>query len=456
MKEQGTTKLLILLIIVAICLASFVGIYTRQKGKMINLVPDYQFAMNLKGTRTVKLVPNTSTKEVIRDAEGNETTEGKDEEGNLKEGYTKEEIAINPEEILIWENYELAKKVLEKRLQAFGVQDYLVKQNPDNGMIIMELPNNAMTDEVIANLNYRGKLQILDSETKEVLINSEEVKRAGAAYVNKEIGTMVYLSVEFKKEAVKKYEEITKTYVETTDEEGNSTTKKIEIQLDDETLTQTYFGETISNGVLQLPVGAISTDPEEISSYLHQASMLATLIDSGDTIIDYQVEENRYMSSYAVDENLIKSILYGILGIVIVSFLYLCIKYKVNGILASIASTGVIALLLLVLRYTNVIISLEAIVAMVSILVANFYFVRHLLKGLQNGNATKKEIRKETYLRYLSILIPFGIAAVVFTFATWIPLSSIGTILFWGIVLMFGYHYLLTMPLLNELKKEKE
>ena len=114
MKKNIGLKILVILIIIAICLISFVGIFVKDKNQMKNIIPDYLLSMNLKGRRAVKLTVDTSTEEITYDSEGNVTTDGVDEEGNLKEGYTKKDEKINKDEALTKENYMAVKEIIEK------------------------------------------------------------------------------------------------------------------------------------------------------------------------------------------------------------------------------------------------------------------------------------------------------------------------------------------------------
>lgn len=449
MKKKGLLKLLTILVILAICLISFIGIFIKDKNQMVNILPDYKLSMNLTGARTIKLVVDESTNEVIYDSEGNVSTDGKNDDGTLKEGYTKQDEKVNPDKVLNGENYEIVKKIIEKRLQTYGVEEYILKQDSDNGEITLEIPENADTDEIISNLIYLGKFEIIDSDTKEVLLDNSSVKESKAVYSTGDTGTIVYLSIEFNKEGRKKFEDITKTYISSTDEDGNTATKKITINLDDEKLLETHFSETISNGLLQLSIGSASTDSETIQSYMKQASQVASLIDNEKMPIKYTVESNNYLSTL-VNSQTLKIVICTIFIILVIGLIYLCIKYKANGVLLSISFIGYIAILLITLRYTNVIISLEAIVAMVALLIANYTFIKTILNKAQQNELSKKDIIKQTYIRYASILLPLLIIAIVFTFIKWLPIASIGMIMFWGLIIGFVYNYLVMNILLDE------
>lgn len=272
MKKNVTIKILAILIIIAISLISFVGIFVKNKGTMVNILPDYDLAKDLKGARIAELVVDSSTEEIVLDNEGNVTEDGLDEEGNLKEGYSKKQEPVNKTEALNEENYKISKEIIEKRLKAYGINDYSVRLNNENGEITVELYENSNTDTAIYNLEYLGEFTVKDSETKETLLDNKDVKTAKAVYGTTETGTTVYLSIEFNKVGKKKLQEISRNYIETTDEEGNTNTKKVTINLDNDQLIETYFGEENTNGILQLSVGSATTDSSIIQNYIEQAS----------------------------------------------------------------------------------------------------------------------------------------------------------------------------------------
>ena len=272
MKKNLTIKILAILIIVAVSLISFIGLYVKKGTTRENLIPNYQLSKDLKGTRTAKLVVDSKTQELVFDSNGNVSEDGLDSEGNLKEGYSKKDEPINSKDQLNEENYKICKEIIEKRLSSYGVNDYTVRLNNENGEIIVELYETENTDTVIYNLEYIGEFTLKDSETKEILLNNKDIKSARAVYGTTETGTTVYLSIEFNKEGKKTLQEVSKNYVETKDEEGNSKTKKVTLNLDSEQLIETYFDEENLTGMLQLSIGSVTTDTNTIQSYLQQAS----------------------------------------------------------------------------------------------------------------------------------------------------------------------------------------
>lgn len=454
MKKSKLVKGLTVLMIIAICLISFAGIFVKKQGKMQNILPEYQLGMNLNGARVAKFKVSDKTEEIVYDPSGNVTTDGKNEDGSLKEGYTKEDKAINSEESKNENNYKTAKKIMENRLKNMGVSEYQVRLNSNSGEIIVEVPEDSNTDEVISNLTYLGRFEIKDSDTNEVLMNNQDVKQASCVYGSTSTGTVVYLNIEFNKEGTKKFEDITKTYISSTNEEGKTATKNVSIELDGESMIKTYFNETISNGVLPLTIGSASTSSEEITSYIRQANQVAGLIDAGVMPVQYELAENNYMSP-SVDTTTIKIIM-GVIGIILViGFINWIVRYKVNGVFSTISYLGFIAITLLAIRYANVVISLEAITAAILLLFASYVVFTYTLKQFAKKDANQFDIIKETYKRYASIFAPVLIMAVVFTFINWLPISSIGMNLFWEITILVIYYYIVVRLLFDvqEVKK---
>lgn len=164
--------------------------------------------------------------------------------------------------------------------------------------------------------------------------------------------------------------------------------------------------------------------------------------------IKYDISSNNNLST-GINLGMLKVCICLLVVIVIVALVYLCIKYKVNGIYTSIAFIGYVALLLIVLRYTNVVIAVDSICAFITLLAINYMFIKYVLNGLDKG-INKKEIIKQTYLRHTSILLPILLIGIIFTFMKWIPVASIGMVLFWGLIVMFIYNYITISTLLDD------
>lgn len=457
----------IVLAIVLISMIGFFGIYTKSKNQMNNKLKDYEYSMAIKGARNIELKVDTETTEVIKDSEGNEVETATDEE-IAANGYVKEEVANNPEEVLTEENYDKVKEIIGKRLNTLGVREYNIAANYKTGAIQIEIPESLKADTVVGNLNTVGKFEIIDTETKEVLMDNSDIKSSQVLYNTTSSGTAVYLEIAFNSKGKDKLKEITKNYVkseetntvateneteETTTESEESTPEKtITMKIDDTEMMTTSFDEPITNGKIQLSVGTATTDESTLEGYITQAQNVAVVLDSGKLPIKYDIEKNEYILSNISEKDLVY-IEIAIAIIALIGIIILIVKHKVSGLLAGIAYTGLVAVYMILIRYTNIIISIESIFGIITTLVLNYIFTAMLLKEIKEQPVWKAT--GKTYTDFFIRIIPICIITIAFCFVKWIPMSSFGTILFWGLVIIAAYNAVITAPLLKIKTEEK-
>ena len=482
--------ILITLIIILLSTISFVGIYVQDKNSVKNVLQEYTLARDLNDYRIVELKVNDEKNEIKYDAEGKEIADTDTETEVAK----TEEKAVNPEEILTSANYKTTKNIVEKRLATMGITDYSIKQNNENGTIIVELPNNDVTKDVASQLALKGKFEVVDSDTQEVLMTNADIESVKAGYGTSSSNTVaVYINFQFNQEGTKKFKNITNTYVETTveketensegqaettentqtaetttetselqeetaiteatteqqvetedteedddeDEESEETvTKEITIKVDDVDLLTTHFDKEISNGFLQLTMGSGTTSVTELQKYLVQANALSAELNSGIMPIEYETGLNEVITA-KVTVNEMKIILAVSVAILAVALLFLIIKYKAKGILGAISLIGYIAILLLAVRYFNVTISKDGILALLFTVAVSYGIIFSILKN--------KEILK-TVGKCAVTLIPTLIVAISLTFAN----ITIGAVLFWGISIALLYHISISNLMLKD------
>lgn len=447
--------LTIVLAIVLITMIGFCGIYTQVQNRMENQVKDYTYAMDLKGSRNVRLTINKENKTIIKDAEGNivkdAETENLTDEQIAEKGYSKEETPYNKEEVKTIENYKATKKIIEERLKKLEVDNYIIKVDESTGDILLELTEDDKTDSVISNLTSAGKFEIVDTQTQELLLSNKDIKTAKVMYGTGDgtstTGTSVYLEIEFNKEGSKKLEEISNKYITTEEEknEENAEETTITMNIDDSEIMSTSFDEPIRTGKLQLSVGTAATDNDTLQDYINRATSMATVLDKGNMPIKYDLKENQYKLSDITQKDK-QMIIYVALAVIVLALIVIMIKYKGTGILGAISYIGFTALYLLILRYTNVVISIEGIFGIGMILVLNYIFLYQLLA---------KENKKEVYKKYFITILPIIIMVIAFCFIKWIPIASFGMVMFWGILLIAIYNAIVTNNLLK-IKEGKE
>ena len=457
-KTMKTVKILtITLLVILISMINFVGIYQKNKNRMENKVKDYSYSMSLNGARTIKLKVNTES---------------------------KDDVPNNGEEVLTAENYKKSKEVIEKRLNKMNVEEYTTSVNEATGEITIQIPEqNSQTDTIIGNLNTVGKFEILDSETKEVLLNNDDIKSSEVLYNTTNSGTSVYLQIEFNKNGKDKLKNVSQTYVsvnnttnnttennvaenttsETENEATNTTTegssdtatteKKITMKIDDQEIMSTSFDEPITTGKIQLSVGSATTDKTTLQNYVDQAQSVATTLDTGKLPVKYDLEKNQYILPKLTTQDLIK-VEIAIAIIAVVGIIILIVKHKLNGLLAGIAYVGLSAVYMLVVRYTNVTISIESIAGIIIVLILNYIFTTMFLNKIEELNKEKaenimKKATGETYKKFYLRIIPICIMAITFSFVKWVTISSFGMITFWGIVIIAIYNAIITRYLLK-------
>ena len=379
------------------------------------------------------------------------------------------------------ENYQKAKTIIEKRLKKLGVEEYKIALNSENGEMIIQMPENTSTDSIVSNLTTVGKFEIIDSETNEVLLDNNSIQSSSVLYNTTTSGTSVYLEIAFNKEGKSKLEEVSKTYVKskntttsenntstenTTTEDTNSseetntttdtttsTEKKITMKIDDKEIMSTYFEEPITTGKIQLSVGSASTDTTTLNGYIQQAQNVATELDCGKLPVKYDLEKNQYILSNISKQDL-TYIVIAITVIAVIAIIILTIKYKSNGLLTGIAYVGFTALYLLLIRYTNVTISIESIFAIAIVLILNYIFTAMLLYNIKKLKEEKtenvmNESISKTYIKFFDRIIPICIMVVAFCFVKWTPMSSFGMTAFWGIVMIAIYNAVVTNSLMK-------
>ena len=194
-----------------------------------------------------------------------------------------------------------------------------------------------------------------------------------------------------------------------------------------------------------------STDTTTLNGYIQQAQNVATELDCGKLPVKYDLEKNQYILPKLTTQDLIKV---EIAIIAVVGIIILIVKHKLNGLLAGIAYVGLAAVYMLVVRYTNVTISIESIAGIIIVLILNYIFTTMFLNKIEELNKEKaenvmKKATGETYKKFYLRIIPICIMAITFSFIKWVPISSFGMITFWGIVIIAIYNAIITRYLLK-------
>lgn len=77
------------------------------------------------------------------------------------------------------------------------------------------------------------------------------------------------------------------------------------------------------------------------------------------------------------------------IAILVITLLVYCVIYKKSGILASISFVGFVASFSLLIRYTNVAISIEGISAIIIVMIINLIINREILSKTKKNEFSK-------------------------------------------------------------------
>lgn len=383
MKKNKLKVITITFFIILVTMVAFVGVYVQEKNIMENKVKDYSLAMDLNGTRNIVLKVSEETTEVIKDSDGNKVESATDEEISEK-GYTKETVQKNTDDVKTLDNYKTSKEIIEKRLKKLGVENYIIKLNEQTGEIVVELTNNSQTDNIVSNLTTVRKFEIIDTNTKEVLLTNDDIKASNVVRSTTSSGTNIYFTIEFNKDGKKKLEEITKTYVpqdntsseessessENSDSSSQTTKKTITMKIDGTDVMSTDFEEPITDGIMHLSVGQAATDTKTLQENVKQANQMAAVLENKNMPVEYTLQSDTFVKS-TVTEDTVAAVIIVVTVIALIALIVLFIRYKSNGLLAIISYVGLVSILLLTIRYTNVVLSIEGIAAIFVILIMN-------------------------------------------------------------------------------------
>ena len=447
---KALKRTLIILLIILLALISFGGIYIQKTKFVENILPEYKLGPDFTGLRNIGLKVSDATKAIYYDSDGNVV----DEEGK---NTTKKEESVNKEENLTKDNYKKAKEIIEKRLEKIkqvqytsagivenkAIDYYTIKQNEETGKIELKLPENANTDMVLRYVATKGDFTIVDDQDN-VLMDNSYIKEAYVGYSSTSSGVTVYLTIQFDKQGTEKLKEISNTFIKTTDEEGNDTTKKIKVKIDDSEMLNTYFTEEISNGMIQLSFGTATGN--SLATYAQEAKNLETLLNAGNLPIVYEADENHYvLSDINKDMLFIPAIV--IMSLLVIGIIILIVKYKVKGLLGAISIIGYIATFLIIVRLTNVVITLEGVAGIITSIILEYISIMYALNKMkENTDLTCNQC----FTKFLPILVPIAISTVILCFVKWLPIYSFGMTMFWGIILVIVYNHVVTKLLVSE------
>ena len=491
--------LIVVLLVILLSIIAFVGVFEKDKAIWKNQVPDYKYGMDILGARELRFAIDTSEEEKYVYVDENNNIMGEvlkdgtavtEEDNSSEDGQATEETAENPaettdetkenaeeksddeeipysketktikansDEQLNKENFELAKKTIQKRLEKQDVSEYNIRIDDVTGSLVIETENDEDNVSKVENLVEQvGKFEVIDYQNGLRLMDNSDIKRVSVVTSTEDSTYSTYLKIELNKEGAQKLKDMSNKYVEQKteneeSEESEDTDKQknikyVTVKFDDTTMMTTYFDEEMNSGVMYINVGRARDTRQEALADYESAQAIASVLNLKKLPIKYSLETDNFVKSEINVNEKNVAILAGII-VLIISLVFIAI-FKKEGVIAAILGIGYISLLSIIIRYVgDVDITLNSIVALIAVIAMNYIFEWLLLSNQkQNENAAFGATMKKFWI----CSIPVIVSTLVFIFNTALRISSIGMVMFWGILLLAIYNLIFTRTVLRK------
>lgn len=418
---------------------------------MVMLVLGYLaiFGLNIKGHSIIKGAKNIKT--------------GLDISGGVTITYQAE--VENGQEISA-DDLSKSKAVIEKRLYAKNIYDYIIRLDSNTNQITVEIPTNTSDTSVdpltaVEGLDQTAVIQFRDSDGN-VLLQGDDIKSAKYsedAVDSTGIATP-HVVLTFSDEGTVKFTSATEQLVG----------KAMPIYLDEELIASPTVNSKIESSTAIITVGG-GTYAEKKA----EAQEYAMLIDSGSLPFKLSVINKEYIGPYVGQQALEISIRAGIVALALICLIMIVI-YRLPGVVSTITLLIYTSLILLIIANSGTTLTLSGIAGLIlSIGMAvdgNVIIYERLKEELQKKVAYKKAFEK-SYKNATSTIVDGNITSLIVALVLYIlgsgMVKGFGIVLAIGIILSLVSSLLITrfvlqqfMPLANKgtflfgIKKEKE
>ena len=450
MKNIKKIKLILMILIcIFIILVGFIGVYLKTGNTYKNLLPEYALAPDLKGATILELDVDNSNETVYYDKDGNKVDSSSVTDEN-KDEYISEDIPVNKPDVLTLNNYKQTLDIMKQRLKFLKTDQYELDLDEKTGKIVLTFEDD-YPDDIMSTLPMEGKLELIDSNTNDVIIASSDFASAQASYASTDYGYTAYIQLKLNDSGIEKINNIDKYKLATnTESEENTeqTANKLKVMFDKEKITEiTYDDVELIGKNLRITTASNLTSNASIQSQLNTNSVVAKIASIGKSPIIYKITAEEYIKSNEMDY-LIYSIIV-LAAIIICIGLYFVLRFKWNGLLAVLGSCAVISLFLIIIRLTQVEISLNGLAGMLILILLNTILVRQILTCIEDNNSIFSENIKKAYLKSADVFVITLIVFAVFSFSAMTVINSMGLLVFWGWLAILLGNLAITVPMLS-------
>ena len=286
---------------------------------------------------------------------------------------------------------EKTRQLIDLRVNKLGVAETSVTIEGDR-RVRVEIPGEYNSKDLVDSLSKTGNLTFKDADGNEVL-NGSDVDEASVVINSTNNAPVV--SLKLTDEGTKKFAEATQANLN----------KTISIYMDDEEISSPTVNAVITDG------NAII----EGSGSLDEAKNLAGLINAGALPVTVKAAQIENVGAQLGAEALPNAVKAGLIGIVII-FVFMIIYYRVPGVIASIALTLYVCLVLLAFVEADVALTLPGIAAFlltVGMAVdANILIFERIREELKNGMSVKSAVDKG-FSNALSSIVDSNITTII-------------------------------------------
>ncbi|MBU5677824.1 protein translocase subunit SecD [Alkaliphilus sp. MSJ-5] len=286
---------------------------------------------------------------------------------------------------------ELIEQVIEvfsRRVDSMGLTEPLIIREGEK-RIRVELPGAKNAQEAIDMIGKTAQLKFVTADD-EVVVTGSNVVRAQATLGE---GNSPHVSLEFDSEGAKKFAEATGRLAEL----QNSMDKIIYIILDDEVISSPVVNSKIPDGHASISGGFT----------IETASNLAALIRAGALPVDLEEVQTSTITATLGENALNRSLQAAKVGIILV-FLFMLIYYRIPGLVAGIALSTYILLVIgtmITLKATFTLPSIAALILSVGMAVdANVIIFERIKEEIKAGKTVRAAIDSGFKRAFTSIL----------------------------------------------------
>lgn len=319
---------------------------------------------------------------------------------------------------------EQTKAVISERVDGLGVAEPNIVIE-GNDRIRIELAGVKDIQDAIDMIGKTAQLKFMDPEGQEV-ITGKNIKNAEVQIQSTEKGDKPVVALEFDKEGSKNFAEATKRLVDKTNVEE----KIIYIILDDNIISAPVVEAVIDDGK-----GVITGN-----FTVEEATRLATLIRAGSLPVEMKEIQSQVIGPTLGIDALDKSIYAAFIALMII-FAFMIIYYRVPGIVADIALTVYILLVLLGMKLIGAKLTLPGICGLIlsigMAVDANVLIFERIKEELKVGKTVKASV-DSGFKRALTSVLDSNITTliaggVLYGFGTG-PIKGFGVTLVLGII----------------------